>query len=44
VTLATLRGEKAFAASPLITQGRLSVLPLTAGQWKRLKALGRRAG
>jgi predicted RNA-binding protein with PUA-like domain len=44
VTLATLRGEEEFAASPLITQGRLSVLPLTAGQWKRLEALGRRAG
>jgi predicted RNA-binding protein with PUA-like domain len=41
VTLATLRGEKAFAGSPLLTQGRLSVVPLTAAQWKRLEALGR---
>ena len=42
VTLATLRGEVAFAGSPLLTQGRLSVLPLTAAQWKRVEALGRR--
>lgn len=44
VTLATLRGEPGFAGSPLLTQGRLSVLPLTAAQWKRIEALGRRAG
>ena len=42
VTLATLRGEVAFAGSQLLTQGRLSVLPLTAAQWKRVEALGRR--
>jgi predicted RNA-binding protein with PUA-like domain len=42
VTLATLRGELAFAGSWLLTQGRLSVLPLTAAQWKRVEALGRR--
>jgi predicted RNA-binding protein with PUA-like domain len=42
VTLATLRGEPAFAGSPLLTQGRLSVLPLTAAQWKRVELLGRR--
>jgi predicted RNA-binding protein with PUA-like domain len=44
VTLAALRGEPGFAASPLITQGRLSVVPLTASQWKRLETLGRRKG
>lgn len=44
VTLAALRGEAAFAGSPLLTQGRLSVLPLTAAQWKRIVALGRRGG
>jgi predicted RNA-binding protein with PUA-like domain len=44
VTLSTLRAEAGFAASPLITQGRLSVLPLTAAQWKRLETLGRRTG
>jgi predicted RNA-binding protein with PUA-like domain len=44
VTLAALRREPGFSASPLITQGRLSVLPLTASQWKRLETLGRRKG
>lgn len=42
VTLAALRAEPGFAASPLVTQGRLSVVPLTASQWKRLETLGRR--
>jgi predicted RNA-binding protein with PUA-like domain len=32
VTLATLKGEAEFAASPLVKQGRLSVVPLTAKQ------------
>jgi predicted RNA-binding protein with PUA-like domain len=41
VTLATLRAQRAFAGSPLLVQGRLSVLPLTAAQWKALEALGR---
>jgi predicted RNA-binding protein with PUA-like domain len=42
VALAALRDEAAFAGSPLLLQGRLSVLPLTAAQWKRLEVLGRR--
>jgi predicted RNA-binding protein with PUA-like domain len=42
VALAALRNEAAFAGSPLLLQGRLSVLPLTAAQWKRLEVLGRR--
>ena len=41
VTLAALKAEKAFAGSPLLTQGRLSVVPLTAAQWKALLRLGR---
>lgn len=40
VTLAALKAARAFAGSPLITQGRLSVVPLTAAQWKALLALG----
>ncbi len=42
VTLSALRAERAFAGSPLLVQGRLSVLPLTAAQWKRVEVLGRR--
>ena len=41
VTLAALKAEPAFAASPLVTQGRLSVVPLTAAQWKVLLRLGK---
>ena len=41
VTLAALKAEKAFAGSPLLTQGRLSVVPLTAAQWKALLKLGK---
>ncbi len=41
VTLAALKASKAFAGSPLLTQGRLSVVPLTAAQWKALLAMGK---
>jgi predicted RNA-binding protein with PUA-like domain len=41
VTLAALKAEKAFAGSPLLTQGRLSVVPLTAAQWRLLLKLGK---
>ena len=36
VTLATMKADKLFADSPLVRQGRLSVVPLTAAQWKFL--------
>jgi predicted RNA-binding protein with PUA-like domain len=41
VTLGALKAERAFAGSPLLTQGRLSVVPLTAAQWKVLLRLGK---
>ena len=34
VTLAEIKANKLFADSPLVRQGRLSVVPLTAAQWK----------
>lgn len=40
VTLATLKADPAFAGSPLVKMGRLSVVPLTAAQWKVLLKLG----
>jgi predicted RNA-binding protein with PUA-like domain len=40
VNLEALRGERAFEGSPLLRQGRLSVVPLTAAQWKVLLRLG----
>jgi predicted RNA-binding protein with PUA-like domain len=34
LTLAELKAHKAFAGSPLLKQGRLSVVPLTAAQYR----------
>lgn len=36
VTLAEIKANKLFAESPLVRQGRLSVVPLTAAQYKFL--------
>jgi predicted RNA-binding protein with PUA-like domain len=38
VTLAEMKAKKLFADSPLVRQGRLSVVPLTKEQWKFLGA------
>lgn len=44
VTLGELRADPVFGGSPLLRQPRLSVVPLTEGQWKRLLALGGLSG
>jgi predicted RNA-binding protein with PUA-like domain len=36
VTLAEMKANKGFGDSPLVRQGRLSVVPLTKEQWKFL--------
>ena len=36
VSLAEVKANKLFADSPLVRQGRLSVVPLTAAQYKFL--------
>ena len=36
VSLAEIKANKLFADTPLVSQGRLSVVPLTEGQWKFL--------
>ncbi len=36
LSLAEIKANKAFADSPLVRQGRLSVVPLNAAQWKIL--------
>ena len=36
-TLAEIKANKLFADSPLVRQGRLSVVPLTGPQWKWLE-------
>ena len=42
VTLAEIKADPAFAGSPLVRVPRLSVIPASAAQWRRLLALGRR--
>jgi predicted RNA-binding protein with PUA-like domain len=37
VPLGTLKAMSLFADSPLVRQGRLSVVPLTAAQWKAIE-------
>jgi predicted RNA-binding protein with PUA-like domain len=39
VTLAQIKSDKTFADLPIVRQGRLSVSPVTAPQWKRLLKL-----
>jgi predicted RNA-binding protein with PUA-like domain len=41
VTLAEIKALAVFAQSPLVRQGRLSVVPLTAAQWKAIESQGR---
>ena len=36
VSLAEIKANKLFTDTPLVRQGRLSVVPLTEGQWKFL--------
>jgi predicted RNA-binding protein with PUA-like domain len=38
VTLAEIKALAEFKDSPLVRQGRLSVVPLTAAQWKAIEA------
>ncbi len=42
VTLAEIKALPLFADSPLVRQGRLSVVPLTAPQVKAIEELGRK--
>jgi len=39
VTLAQIKADATFAEMALVRQGRLSVVPSTSAQWKRLLAL-----
>jgi predicted RNA-binding protein with PUA-like domain len=39
VTLAEIKADPAFAGSPLVRVPRLSVIPVTAAQWRRLLSL-----
>jgi predicted RNA-binding protein with PUA-like domain len=41
VPLEALKAEAAFAGSPLLRQGRLSVVPITEAQWRAVERLAR---
>ena len=41
VTLAEIKALAEFRTSPLVKQGRLSVVPLTAAQWKAIEVRGK---
>jgi predicted RNA-binding protein with PUA-like domain len=43
VGLAAIKAHPAFADSPLVKIGRLSVVPLSAAQWRALLALAKTA-
>lgn len=40
VTLAMMKADKALAGMTMVRQGRLSVSPVTAVEWKRILTLG----
>lgn len=42
VTLAEIKAMAELAESPLVRQGRLSVVPITAAQWNAIEARGRK--
>jgi len=42
VTLAEIKALEVFAESPLLRQGRLSVVPLTEAQWRAIESRGSR--
>ncbi len=42
VTLAEIKALDVFADSPLLRQGRLSVVPLTPAQWRAVESRGSR--
>ena len=40
VTLAEIKADAAFAAFPLVRMSRLSVMPVSDAEWKRIEKLG----
>jgi predicted RNA-binding protein with PUA-like domain len=39
VTLAEIKGDKAFASFPLVRMSRLSVMPVTDAEWDRIEKM-----
>ena len=41
VTLASIKADKAFASFPLVRMARLSVMPVSDEEWKRIEGMAR---
>jgi len=41
VTLAAIKADRAFASFPLVRMSRLSVMPVSDAEWKRIVDMGR---
>jgi predicted RNA-binding protein with PUA-like domain len=41
VTLAAIKADRAFASFPLVRMSRLSVMPVTDAEWKRIEDMSR---
>jgi len=41
VTLAEVKADRAFASFPLVRMSRLSVMPVTDGEWERIERMSR---
>jgi predicted RNA-binding protein with PUA-like domain len=41
VTLAEIKGDRAFASFPLVRMSRLSVMPVTDAEWARIEKMSR---
>ena len=39
MTLASIKADKAFASFPLVRISRLSVMPVTDDEWKRIEEM-----
>lgn len=39
VTLAAIKADKSFASFPLVRMSRLSVMPVSDGEWKRIEGM-----
>lgn len=42
VTLAEIKADPAFASFPLVRMSRLSVMPVTDAEWKRIESMSKR--
>ena len=44
VTLASIKADKSFASFPLVRMPRLSVMPVTDDEWRRIESMAKAGG